>query len=194
MYDFNLLVSCPWGMYESARTEILSVLKTLGDEKPVVRRTTAQGIMGVKTSLDSRRVVQELRRLHAEDPLIFLNILKWLPVDLWTYSDMESMKEAVLRLRDKIHKSEKWRMTVEKRRYTRYHKIEVIKELAELIDEKVDLKEPDKILRVDIIGKYAGVSVLSPQEIFSATRLPTAKEGEKAEEFRLPSSSSSGRV
>jgi len=83
------------------------------------------------------------------------------------------MKEAVMNVREKIREGERWRMTVEKRRYTRYHKIEIIKELAELIQEKVDLKNPDKIVRVDIIGKYAAVSVLSPNEIFSTTRLPT---------------------
>jgi len=176
MYDFNLLVSCSWGMHGAARTEILNVLKSLGDEKPAVRQTIAQGIMGVKTSLDPRRVVQELRKLHAREPLVFQHTLKWVPVDLWTYSDMESMKEAVRKLRDRIRSGEKWRMTVEKRRYTCYHKIDIIKELAEIIDEKVDLENPDKILRVDIIGKYAGVSVLAPREMFSATHLPTIGE------------------
>jgi len=180
MYDFNLLISCSWGMHGAARVEILNVLKTLGDEKPVVRQTIARGIMGARTSLDPRRVVQELRRLLAKDPLVFQHTLKWVPVDLWTYSDIESMKEAVLRLRDRIHSGERWRMTIEKRRYTLYHRIEIIKELAELIDEEVDLKNPDKILRVDIIGKYAGVSVLAPQEIFSATHLLATGEVEES--------------
>jgi len=178
MYDFNLLVSCSWGMYGAARAEILNVLKTLGDERPVMRRTIARGIMGVKTSLEPRRVVQELRKLFARDPLVFQHTLKWVPVDLWTYSDMESMKEAVLKLRDRIHSGEKWRMTVEKRRYALHHKIDIIKELAELIDARVDLENPDKILRVDIIGEYAGLSVLAPMEIFSATHLLTTREVE----------------
>ena len=182
MYDFNLLVSCSLGMCRAARMEILKVLKTLGDEKPVVRRTIARGIMGVKTNLDPKHVAQELRKLFVDDPLVFQHTLKWVPVDLWTYSDMESMKDAVLKLRDKIHSGERWRMTIEKRRYTRHHKIEIITELAELIDEKVDLKNPDKILRIDIIGNYAGVSVLAPQEIFSAIHLPTAGEVEKMSE------------
>ena len=59
---------------------------------------------------------------------------------------------------------------MEKRRYTLYHKIEIIRELAELIDRKVDLENPDKIIRVDIIGKYAGVSLLKPQEVFSVEK------------------------
>ena len=170
MYDFNLLVSFSWGMYGKAKEEIVGVLRELGDENPAVRRTIAEGIIGVKSHLNPREVIRGLQQLFNEDPFIFQHTLKWVPVDLWTYSDMNSMKEAVEGLRDRIGVGERWRMTVEKRRYTRYHKIEIIRELADLIDEKVDLENPDKILRIDIIGKYAGVSILAPQEIFSVAK------------------------
>jgi len=170
MYDFNLLVSCSWGGYGRAKKEILNILRTVGDEKAIVRRTVAEGIIGAKTSLDPREVIRELRKLYDKDPFIFQQTLKWVPVDLWTRSEIDSLKEAVAELRNKIQAGERWRMTVEKRRYTRYHKIEIIRELAELIDEKVDLENPDKILRIDIIGKYAGASVLKPQDVFSVAK------------------------
>ena len=170
MYDFNLLVSCSWGVYGKARKEIVLISEMLGDESPIVERTIAEGIIGVKTLLDSREVVCGLRRLFNEDPFVFQYTLKWVPVDLWTLSDMDSMKEGVRKLRNRIHAGERWRMIVEKRRYSLHHKIEVIRELADLIDEKVDLENPEKILRVDIIGRYAGISVLTPQEVFSVAK------------------------
>lgn len=170
MYDFNFLVSCSWGAYGRAKREIAHILEMLGDESPIVRRTIAQGIMGVKTGLDSREVVCGLRRLFDEDPFGFQYTLKWVPVDLWTLSDMDSMKEGVRKLRNKIHVGERWRMIVEKRRYSLHHKIEVIKELADLVNEKVELENPEKILRVDIIGRYAGISVLKPADIFSVAK------------------------
>jgi len=171
IYDFNLLVSCSWGVYGRAKKEIVRILETLGDESPLVKRTIAEGIIGVKTRLDPREVVQGLRRLFGEDPLILRYTLKWVPVDLWTLSDMDSMKEGVRKLRDRIHAGERWRMTVEKRRYSQHHRIEIIRELADLIEEKVDLKNPEKILRVDIIGRYAGMSVLKPTDMFSVSKL-----------------------
>jgi len=170
MYDFNLLVSYSWGVYGRAKKEIVQVLETLGDEGPVVKRTIAEGIIGVKTRLDSREVVRGLRRLFDEDPSVLQYTLKWVPVDLWTLSDMDSMKETVRKLRNGIREGERWRMTVEKRRYTQHHKIEIIRELAELIDEKVDLENPEKILRLDIIGRYVGISILTPQEVFSTAK------------------------
>ncbi len=172
MYDFNLLISCPWTMSGRVRQEIAHILRLLGDESPIIARTIARGIIGVKTCLYSREVIEGLRTLFPKDPLLFQHTLKWVPSDVWVFSDLDSMREAVKSLRDKIRAGECWRMTVEKRRYTLHHKMEIIKELAQLIDKKVDLKNPDKILRIDILGKYAAVSVLSPNEEFSTLRLP----------------------
>jgi tRNA acetyltransferase TAN1 len=170
MYDFNLLVSCSWGAYTRAKEEAVQILSKLGDDKPFVKRTAARGIIGVRTQIDSREVIQRLRELFDEDAFTLQHTLKWVPVDLWTHSTMDSMKEGVTELREKIHEGDKWRMTVEKRRYSRYHKIGIIRELANLIEEEVDLENPDKILRIEIIGKYAGISVLIPQDIFSVAK------------------------
>jgi len=176
MYEFNLLVSCSWSAYKKAKGEILRVLELLGDERPLVKPTIAQGIIGVKTSLNPRDVVSKLHRLFDEGKFIFEHTLKWVPVDLWTFSDIESMKEAVARLRHRIQPSERWRITLEKRRYTLHHKIDIIRELAQLISAEVDLEKPDKILRVDIIGKYAGISVLTPKDVFSTTKVVFTEE------------------
>lgn len=179
MYEFNLLVSCLWSAHKRAKEEILRILRTLDDENPLVKPTVAKGIIGVKTSLDPREVVHRLRRMFNKDPFILQQTTKWVPVDLWTHSNINSMRDAVEVLRSKIRVGEKWRMIVEKRRYTQYPKIEIITALAELIDEKVDLENPDKILRVDIIGKYAGFSVLTPQDIFSISKV--LLEGDEVE-------------
>jgi tRNA acetyltransferase TAN1 len=179
MYEFNLLISYLWGAHRKAKEEILRILRTLDDENPLVRRTIAMGIMGVKTSLDPRGVVHKLREMFNKDPFILQQTTKWVPVDLWTNSDINSMRDAVKVLRSRIRAGEKWRITVEKRRYTQYHKIEIITALAELIDEEVDLENPDKILRVDIIGRYAGLSILKPQDIFSVSK--ALLESDKAE-------------
>ena len=140
MYDYNLLVSYGEDQYSGARSEVLTLLKSLGDSKPRVERTLARGIIGVKTSLNPFNVVHGLRSLFREKPEIFTFCLKWVPVELWSFSDMESMKMAVKQLRGRIDESETWRMTVEKRRYTLFHKSEIIRELVALINRKVDLE------------------------------------------------------
>jgi tRNA(Ser,Leu) C12 N-acetylase TAN1 len=113
MYNFNLLVSCPWALAGRARREIDYLVKQLGDDEPVIKPTKARGIMGVKTHLDSREVIKDLKTLFEKDPNIFQFTLKWVPVDLWVDSDIEAMKEAVAQIKDKIKLGERCRMTVE---------------------------------------------------------------------------------
>jgi len=169
-YDFNLLVSCHWGWYAPAKAEIVTILAHMGDNQPKIKMTLARGIIGVRTSLNPRSVIQALRALFENDASAIQHTLKWVPIDLWTDSDIESIKKAVATLRTMIQPSETWRMTVETRRYTALHKIEIIREAAELIDQKVDLENPNKIVRIDIIAGHAGISVLKPSEIFSAMK------------------------
>jgi tRNA acetyltransferase TAN1 len=152
--------------------EVQSLLARLGDPRASVRRTLARGVLGVRTSLDAREVIARLRALHAADPLVFQHTCRWIPIDLWTTSEIDAMREAVLRLRDRIGPDHTWRMTVEKRRYTRHHEREIIQALADLVPGKVNLEHPDRILRVDILGNYAGLSVLTAEESFSTGLRP----------------------
>lgn len=170
-----MLISCPWTETGRAKRETLYFLGLLGDDSPLVQRTLARGVIGAKTKLDSRSATRSLASIFIKDHTAFRFTFKWVPVDHWVSSDLESLKEAVIKIKEEIKPNETWRLTVEKRRYTSYHKIDIIKELAEHIEAKVDLKNPSKILRIDIIGKYAGVSVLLPGDVFSTTKLPVTE-------------------
>jgi tRNA acetyltransferase TAN1 len=170
VYDFNLLVSCGWGVSRGAIYESKRILYKMGDEDPKIRRTIAQGILGIKTKLNPREVIAKLREAYSEDRHIMQETLKWVPIDIWTTSDLPSMQKAVQSLAGEIGENETWRMTVEKRRYTLYHIAEIIQNLAAAVPRKVNLEKPDKILRIDIIGKYAGLSILKPNEIFSTAK------------------------
>jgi tRNA acetyltransferase TAN1 len=166
-----MLVSFRRWEYRPAIREIQGVLRKMGDESPIVKSTLARGIIGVKTALNPREVIKEVRRVFDTNPLFLESTIKWVPIDAWTDSDIESMKTTLEGLKGNILPGEKWGMKVEKRRYTLHHSIEIIKELAELIDEKVDLENPDKNVRIEILGKNAGISVLRPDEIFSTKKI-----------------------
>jgi tRNA acetyltransferase TAN1 len=172
-YDFNLLVSCPWRLHRGAKAEIQRILAGLGDDHPNVRLTLARGIIGVKTSVDPRLVVHALREQFEKDRSVIQITLKWVPVDVWTDSSIQSIKKVVALLGKSIDRGETWRMTVETRRYTALHKMDIIREAAEMIDEKVNLRQPDKIVRIDVIGNHAGISVLKTDETFSVAKAQT---------------------
>jgi len=167
MYDYNLLVSYKWRNFFEAKKEIQGVLKKLGDENPKIEKTLARGILGVKTKINNREVIKAVRKFYQENPWEFNFSIKWIPHDFWCISQLDEMKKLVSKIKNQIKPKETWAMKVEKRRYTWYHTDEIIHELASEIKEKVNLSKPDKILRVDILGDYAAISILKPEEIFS---------------------------
>ncbi len=169
IYEFNLLVSCSPRGHAAARGEILKLLTFVGDEQPLVAHTAARGIVGARTTLDPRLVIEELRALLARHPRLLQHTCKWVPIDLWTFSDIDSMRNAVGQLKDRIADGETWRMSVEKRQYGA-HTRQVIERLAPLVTAKVDLSHPQRTLRVDIIGPFAALSVLGPADILSVAK------------------------
>jgi len=174
----DLLVSFPWHRYYPARREVRRVLHKLGDDAPSMHWTSVEGIAVVHTGLDPRQVVVGCRKLfcRGEEPFEFA--LKWVPVDEWCVTDLDAIKAVIEeRIVDRIAPDETWGMQVEKRRWQKYHTAEIIEYLAPSIPRKVDLSNPDKILRIDVLGEQTAIALLRPDEIFSAitTRCPVSE-------------------
>jgi len=165
----ELLVSHQRGRYGKARREILRTLRRLSDEHPVVERTGVHGIALVHTRLDGRDVVRRCRALFLEG-FAFEYAIKWVPVDYWCERDLEALRSLLAeRIRDQIAPDETWGMKVEKRRWQGYRTRDIIVHLARAIDRKVDLDHPDKLVRVDVLGRQVAVSVLRAGDVFSIT-------------------------
>jgi tRNA acetyltransferase TAN1 len=165
----ELLVSYPWGRFYPARREALHVLKLLGDPDAAMRWTFVMGIGIVHTSLDNRQVIHQCRELLHQGEIRFEFAVKWVPVDYWCWTDLETISQLIHeKVLTRIQPDESWAMRVNKRRWQAYHTIDIVSALAAQIDRKVNLSHPDKLVWVDIIGNDTAVSVLKPDEIFSA--------------------------
>ncbi len=168
----DLLVSYQRGRYGRAKEEILRVLKRLGDQHPMIDRTAVDGIAGVRTALNARRVVRGCREL-LEEGFDFKHAVKWVPVDYWCEADLDAMHRLLAgTVRDQIAATETWGLKIAKHRWERYHTRDIIAHLAGAIDRKVDLDHPDKLVRADVVGNEVGISILRPGEVFSATAIP----------------------
>jgi tRNA acetyltransferase TAN1 len=171
MGEPNLLVSAGPRAPGRARREIATRLRALGDETPEIGPLLTRGIRAVGTSLDPRRVVAALRTLCLRSPGAFRFTWRWVPVDCWTGTDLEAMRRAVAGLRDRIGPEESWRLTLEKRTPDHLDAGRVIGALAALIDARVDLSHPDKILLVDIFEDRVALAVIGPTEMFSVVKV-----------------------
>lgn len=181
----NLLVSVSWKVPGRARREIISRLRTLGDEVPLVSRTERKGVMAVRTALDPREVIRRLRGVHETAPGVFRYTYQWVPVDLWTAPDVPSLRQAVTRLRDRIAPGERWRVTVERRTDRCPPSPEIIAAVVDLVDRKVDLTHPSKILLIELFEREAALAVVTLEETLttiaaSAPRRPSDVPGSAA--------------
>ena len=164
----DLLVSYSWSSYGPAVQEIKRILERFGDPQPRVEKTGVPGICVVHTHLDNRDVVARCKTLDREEAAFRLAI-KWVPVDHWCEKDLDAIRRLIEeQVAPRIEAQETWAMEVQKRGWPQYHTAEIVQHLAAAIDRKVNLRAPDKLVRVDILGNRVAVSLLRPGEIFSA--------------------------
>jgi len=166
--DANLLVSYARGHYGRARREIARILGRFGAPGPGIAETGVPGLCVVHTSLDSRQVVARCAGLGRTEPQAFAFTIKWVPVDWWCGKDLDAIARLIeARIVPRIGAQETWAMQVEKRGWAQYRTADIVERLAELIERKVNLKSPDKRVRVDVVGAAVALSLLGPGEVFS---------------------------
>ena len=164
------------------------------DEHGAVERTEVQGIALAHTALDAREVVHHCRELF-ERGFSFEHAIKWILVDFWCESDLNTLRLHLAEVAGaQIAPNETWAMRVDRHGWQRYRTPQIVTHLARAIDRCVALDHPDKLVRVDIVGERAAVSVLRPDDIFSSAatgdlkRVSPPGEGGEPEKPRLQTS------
>jgi len=168
--EFNFLVTCRKGDERHAKVEAEEVFRKIGDNAPLVWKTKFSGLLACKSSLDWLEAVKEIRRLIDEDPTTFFLTLRYIPVAKTVRTDLDEIKDAVKDMIDVIGEDESFRVTVEKRGSPLSSR-DIILGVAELIDRKVDLKNPDWVVLIEVVGDITGVSVLKPNDVISLTKM-----------------------
>ena len=167
--DFNLLVSTPRTMENDACSEVWFLLNEVGDHEPTVERTGITGLVAAKTKLDPKKVIKELREMLKSRPEEFRFTLRFVPVEVVVPTNLEDIKKASLELSARVGEAETFRVTVEKRHTTLTSK-EIVEAVAENIQRKVNLLEPNKIVLVEVLGGLTGVSVIEPDGVLSVVK------------------------
>ncbi|TMI32779.1 RNA methyltransferase [Candidatus Bathyarchaeota archaeon] len=166
---FNLLVSSARGNEREANEELGYLIRELGDPSPRTDYTAVSGLTVAKTNLDPVRVISRLRPLLREKPWEFRYVLKVKPVGRVVNCTVEEISEAASAQSARIKEDETFRISVEKRR-SKISSKEVIDAVAAKLPRKVDLRNPAKIVLVEIIGHVAGISIVDPKGILGIER------------------------
>ena len=168
--DFNLLVTTSRGNEGDACSEFWYLLGEIGDSAPTVDKTGISGLIAVKTALNPFEVIEKLRKILHDRPYEFRYSLRIIPIEKVVRTDLGEIRRAAKDLSSKIGENETFRVTVEKR-FTEASTRDIVEAAAANVEKKVDLSNPDKILLVEVVGGFTGVSVIKPDDI-----LPVMKE------------------
>ena len=167
--DFNLLATTSRGNEDQACSELWYLLGEIGDSAVNVDKTGVSGLIAAKTSFDPFEVIGKLRSILHERPYEFRYLLRVIPIEKVVRTDLNEIQRAATDLSLKIGKEESFRITIEKR-FTEMSTNEIIEAAAANIERKVDLKNPDKILLIEVIGGFTGLSVIKPEDILSIVK------------------------
>jgi len=167
--DFNLLVTTSRGNEENACSEIWYLLGELGDSAVIVDKTGMTGLIAAKTSINPLEVIEKFRELLKERPYEFRYMLRVIPIEKVVRTTLEDIEKASAELSLKIDEGESFRVSVEKR-FSELPTEQIIEVVAANIERKVSLEKPDKIVLIEIVGKFTGISVIKPSDIFSVAK------------------------
>jgi tRNA acetyltransferase TAN1 len=167
---FNLLATTSRGNERPMTKEILYLLKEeLGDAEAQAAKTKIRGLIVAKTNLNPYTVIEKFRVILKERPYEFRYALRILPIEKVVPTDLVEIKQAATELATKISVNESFRVTVEKR-FTTLHTKDLVEAVAGDITAKADLKNPDKILLIEVLGVLTGLSLLKPGDILAVMK------------------------
>jgi len=170
MKNFNLMVSTGRDFEDQAEYELWFNLLALGDESPIIFRSGNQGLILAKTEIEARDLIKYLRNIIQHKDINYIQFIhKITPIDLVVPSNIESLKESVIKLIEKNplcrDPKTKYRITVRKRQ-SLLQTADIIDAIASVIPNEVSLKEFDWNVQIEVIGDSTGIALLSPNDIF----------------------------
>ena len=168
--DFNLLATTMRGNERAMCNELLYILKEeLGDVQAQTAKTKIRGLIVGKTSLDPVEVVGKFRNILTERPYEFRYALRIVPIQIVVQTDLSEIKKSAQEMASKIGENQSFRVTVEKR-FTELHSKDIIEAAAGDLNRRVDLKNPDWILQIEILGGLTGISLLKPNDVLAVVK------------------------
>lgn len=168
MNTFNMILSTSRDFERAVEAEMRYNLFILGDETPIIIKTAFQGLLFVNTKLNPYEVIENFKKTLHRDPSFFQFILRIMPNDLVVGTNIELIHDCVMELyniKKNLTKQGTYGIQIRKRA-TNMRTSEIISSVAADINNKVDLKNPDWVVQIEIFGDTTGVSIYEPKYIF----------------------------
>jgi len=162
----NLIITCARSLESETKNEMCKILDELGDQEPEILNVGMRGILMVNTIIEPSKIIDYVKNKMIEEPWLIRYCLRIIPIQMITETEIDKIKQNVIKLKDTIQKNDSYRITIEKRN-TDISSTEIITEIAKIFPNKVSLNQPDWIVLIEILGNDTGISILKDDELFS---------------------------
>ena len=162
----NLIITCARSLESETKNEIRKILDELGDQEPEILNVGMRGILMVNTIIEPSKIIDWVKNKISEEPWLIRYCLRIIPIQSITETEINKIKQNVIKLKGRIQKNDSYRITIEKRN-TGISSNEIITEVAKIFPNKVSLNQPDWIILIEILGNETGISILKSNDLFS---------------------------
>jgi len=167
--DFNLLITTSRRNEDNVCSEILYLWGEIGDTAVTIDKTGITGLIVAKTAFNPFEIIEKLRGILKECPWEFRYTLRVIPIEKVVPTDLREIERAVTELASKIKENETFRVTVEKR-FTKVSSKDIVEAAAVNIERRVNMTSPDKIVLIEVVGGFTGISVIESTDILSVVK------------------------
>ena len=152
----------------NAKAELWFTLLICGDNYPIISDLEFSGLIAALTNLNINQVIQKIKSILNQDHNFFQYILKIIPIDFVCETNINDIKNIIEKnYRKFIKKEESFMIQLKRRKNELIDRDSFINLVARNIDNHVDLKNPDKIIRVELLGNSCGIAFLKHTDILS---------------------------
>jgi tRNA(Ser,Leu) C12 N-acetylase TAN1 len=164
--NFNLLISTSRFNETNANTELWFVLLICGDNFPIISKSTFSGLTTALSNIDSKQIVHKIREIVKINPTFFQFILKIVPIDFVCETNPKIIANLVEEhYKTYIKDTDSFKIVLKRRKHEKIKRESIIKRVAQNIDNKVNLEDPDKTIRIEVLGNFSGISFLEKNDV-----------------------------
>ncbi|MGC9781494.1 MAG: hypothetical protein HZR80_19805 [Candidatus Heimdallarchaeota archaeon] len=165
-----ILVGCETVKERDGMSEFWHVLVKFCKKTPLeVFELPVKGLFLIAIDDDLEEIMSKIKDVISGNKFEFIACRKFTPLNRMLDSNLESLKEILPKMLKKIPETAKWRIAIN-RRHTGIKRNEIINAIASHPSApkgKVDLKNPDWIIQIEVLGEWLGIGVFSDNLIVS---------------------------
>ncbi len=137
-----------------------------GDKYPIISDLEFSGLIVALTNLNVFAVIKKIKCILKNDPEFFQYILKIVPINFVCETNFEVIKQIVQqKYLEFLKPNESFKLKLKRRKNELIERDQFINVVAKNINNRVDLSNPDKIIRIEVLGNFSGISFLKRDDI-----------------------------